>query len=357
MVFRIQQCRPAGDLDLKLPWSHDPSPPSTSLVYLLYSSGEWQQTLEAIQSAGPRKPDHTVADASASQPSSSRGKATVLQTSCLSYLPTREPLLNVTCRLYCSGLLAGAKSSCSTGRDPDADEYSDDDDPGYTRHDIRGQEAFIAQELDLSDDDASHRDPIEFHSPSKQLRDPDGTSFKDSGHLAEPAGTSTYGSEALSDQSHSTTHPGHSNTDPLQQLSITLRPESATVAGTDPDAGHLVPLDSQRSHESEESSVSLTITDRSRTDLEEHPTSTSATDNLDAATLTGTALVHQQSGFRYLLDGMLEKVSDAFGRHSPRSGAQGEEGSEHSADSLSEGGDMQADDHTAGMPTLRTHHR
>ncbi|KAK9803910.1 hypothetical protein WJX72_004019 [[Myrmecia] bisecta] len=37
----------------------------------------------------------------------------------------------------------------------DIDEYSDDEDPGYAREDIRGQEAFVARELDHSDDENS----------------------------------------------------------------------------------------------------------------------------------------------------------------------------------------------------------
>lgn len=233
------------------------------------------------------------------------------------------------------------------------DEYSDDDDPGYRRQDIRGQEAFIARELDLSDDEASHQGPADFHSPSRTLIDADDSSARDSSYMAEPAGTSAYGSEALSDQSHSTTQPDHAGRQVDQQLSITLKPDLGNVSRSEQDVAHLVPLDTERSDQSAESLASLTITDRSRAEPDEHVTTTSATENT-AGSESGTSLVHQQSGFRHLLDGMLEKVSDAFGRHSPRLGGLAGEGSDHSDGSLSEGGDIGAD---GGMPTLRTHQR
>lgn len=265
---------------------------------------------------------------------------------------------NLMCSYASGSMIAGSKSSRSRSRDPETDEYSDDDDPGYTRQDIRGQEAFIARELDLSDDNTSHCGPVEFHSPSKKLHEPDSSSTRDSSHMAEPASTSAYESEGLSEMSQSTIQPSHAGTEVSHQLSITLKPGLADVSKSDQDAGHLVAPDSHRSDQSAESSASLTITDRTRTDPEEQTASTLATDEavVNTANPTGTSLVHQQSGFRYLLDGMLEKVSDAFGRHSPRSGAQGD-GSEHSAESLSEGGDMNADDQASGMPTLRTYHR
>lgn len=39
----------------------------------------------------------------------------------------------------------------------DWDEYVDEEDPGYFREDIRGQDAFVARELDVSDADGSRR--------------------------------------------------------------------------------------------------------------------------------------------------------------------------------------------------------
>ena len=39
----------------------------------------------------------------------------------------------------------------------DWDEYIDEEDPGYIREDIRGQDAFVARELDVSDADGSRR--------------------------------------------------------------------------------------------------------------------------------------------------------------------------------------------------------
>lgn len=39
----------------------------------------------------------------------------------------------------------------------DCDEYEDEEDPGYIREDIRGQDAFVARELDVSDADGSRR--------------------------------------------------------------------------------------------------------------------------------------------------------------------------------------------------------
>lgn len=49
------------------------------------------------------------------------------------------------------------------GADEDYDEYDDDDDPGYIREDIRGQEAFIARELDINDEDGSSRGADVYH--------------------------------------------------------------------------------------------------------------------------------------------------------------------------------------------------
>ena len=45
----------------------------------------------------------------------------------------------------------------------DVEEYDDAEDPGYVREDVRGQDAFMARELDLSDDDASGRGADVYH--------------------------------------------------------------------------------------------------------------------------------------------------------------------------------------------------
>lgn len=39
----------------------------------------------------------------------------------------------------------------------DWDDYIDEEDPGYIREDIRGQDAFVARELDVRDADGSRR--------------------------------------------------------------------------------------------------------------------------------------------------------------------------------------------------------
>ena len=49
----------------------------------------------------------------------------------------------------------------------DADEYSDEDDVGYVREYIRGQDAFIAREIDLSDEDASQRGLRLYHDAQR----------------------------------------------------------------------------------------------------------------------------------------------------------------------------------------------
>ena len=252
---------------------------------------------------------------------------------------------------------AGGTSLHSRDVDAELDEYSDNDDPGYRRQDIRGQEAFIAQELDLSDDEASHRGPTDFHSPSKTLHELDSSSARDSSYMAEPAGTSAYGSEAVSEMFNGTQQPRMSGPLLPQQLSITLKPGMADASLPDQDTGHLLALDTQRSDQSADSSVSLTVTDKSRADPDEHVSSSQGGEAVSAAAPTGTSLVHQQSGFRHILDGMLEKVSDAFARHSPRGGEQAHEGSECSDASSSDAGDMPPDEQAGGMPTLRTHRR
>ena len=57
----------------------------------------------------------------------------------------------------------------------DWDEYEDEDDPGYVREDIRGQDAFAARELDVSDADGSRRAMDLYHramDPSAQVSPP-----------------------------------------------------------------------------------------------------------------------------------------------------------------------------------------
>ena len=257
--------------------------------------------------------------------------------------------------------VAASKATHSTkAPDPSHDEYSDDEDPGYKRQDIRGQEAFIARELDLSDDEGSHRGPIELQSPSRHPHDPDSSSVPDSSHMAEPPGTSAYGSEVPSDQSQSTSRHEHSNQQVSLILPVSSQPGPNQLGVAEKDAGHLIQQDSYRSEHSTESSASLTLTEKSRQDPahDQHLDSSSAQQQLQSPPLTSTSLVHQQSGFRYLLDGMLEKVSDAFGRHTPRSAAHGSDGSEGSADTLSEGGDdVRPDEQSTEIPALRTHRR
>ena len=54
----------------------------------------------------------------------------------------------------------------------DWDEYEDEDDPGYVREDIRGQDAFAARELDVSDADGGRRAMDLYHQamdPSAQV--------------------------------------------------------------------------------------------------------------------------------------------------------------------------------------------
>lgn len=52
----------------------------------------------------------------------------------------------------------------------DVDEYSDDNDPGYTREHIRGQDAFIAREIDPSDEDASQQG-LKLYHEARGLKD------------------------------------------------------------------------------------------------------------------------------------------------------------------------------------------
>ena len=50
------------------------------------------------------------------------------------------------------------------------DEYDDDEDVGYTREDIHGQESFVSRELDVSDGDGSGRGAEMYHQ-AVALRD------------------------------------------------------------------------------------------------------------------------------------------------------------------------------------------
>lgn len=50
------------------------------------------------------------------------------------------------------------------------DEYVDDDDVGYCRHDIPGQDAFIAREIDMSDDDGTGRGNMLYHKALYEMQ-------------------------------------------------------------------------------------------------------------------------------------------------------------------------------------------
>ena len=57
-------------------------------------------------------------------------------------------------RAVCVLRWADSRIACADRRRvtaDDWDEYEDEDDPGYVREDIRGQDAFAARELDASD--------------------------------------------------------------------------------------------------------------------------------------------------------------------------------------------------------------
>ena len=209
--------------------------------------------------------------------------------------------------------------------DSDSDEYSDDDDPGYTRQDIRGQEAFIARELDLSDDEGSHRGPLSFQSPSLLVK-PGSSNGQASSYTAEPPGTSVQDSEAHSDLSHSTIHqPDRSSSSAVQPFNLTLRPDPNILGTSDASADDGAVQDTSRTEQSSATSASFTGTDTSRRDVADETAqqrasalaSNAGTENPTEGQTQGS-IVHQTSGIRYLLDGMLEKVSDAFSRHPPR---------------------------------------
>ena len=203
----------------------------------------------------------------------------------------------------------------------DSDDYSDDDDPGYTRQDIQGQEAFISRELDLSDDEGSHRGPLSFQSPSPLIK-PSSSNGQASSYMAEPPGTSVQDSEAPSDLSHSTIHqPDRSSSNAAQPFNLTLRPDPNILGTSDVNANAEAVQDTSRTDHSSASSASLTGTDKSRDVAGEAPASELASNAGAEAPSEGqiqASIVHQTSGIRYLLDGVLEKVSDAFSRHQPQ---------------------------------------
>ncbi|KAK9821720.1 hypothetical protein WJX81_003748 [Elliptochloris bilobata] len=59
--------------------------------------------------------------------------------------------------------LAGGSPGLGGVAGSDVEEYEDAEDVGYVREDVRGQDAFMARELDLSDDDASGRGADVYH--------------------------------------------------------------------------------------------------------------------------------------------------------------------------------------------------
>ena len=234
---------------------------------------------------------------------------------------------------------ADQHQSAGNTRNSDSDEYSDDDDPGYTRQDIRGQEAFISRELDLSDDEGSHRGPLSFQSPSPLIK-PSSSSGQASSYIAEPPGTSVQDSEAPSDLSHSTIHqPDRSSSNAAQPFNLTLRPDPNILGTSEVHAEPEAVQDTSRTDHSSASSASFTGTDKSRRDVADEPaevpTSELASNAGAGAPSDGqiqASIVHQTSGIRYLLDGMLEKVSDAFSRHQPRETARPSHTSDTSGD-------------------------
>lgn len=207
----------------------------------------------------------------------------------------------------------------------DSDEYSDDDDPGYTRQDIRGQEAFISRELDLSDDEGSHRGPLSFQSPCPLIK-PSSSNGQASSYVAAPPGTSVQDSEAPSDLSHSTIHqPDRSSSNAGQTFNLALRPDPNILGTRDVNANAEAVQDTSRTDQSSASSASFTGTDGAQRDVADAAAEAPASEPANSAGAEApskgqieASIVHQTSGIRYLLDGMLEKVSDAFTRHQPR---------------------------------------
>lgn len=111
----------------------------------------------------------------------------------------------------------------------------------------------------------------------------------------------------------------------MQPFNLTLRPDPNILGTSDADANAEVVPDTSRTEQSSASSASLNGTDKSRRDVaddaaEERPSEQAGTSGAEDPSegQTQGSIVHQTSGIRYLLDGMLEKVSDAFSRHQPR---------------------------------------
>ncbi|DBA95987.1 TPA: hypothetical protein ACH3X1_001498 [Trebouxia sp. C0004] len=251
------------------------------------SAGDWQQTLEVIQSAPARRQNQQSFDSASQQPPA----------------------------------FSGQQQHNEKTHNSDSDEYSDDEDPGYSRQDIRGQEAFISRELDLSDDEGSHRGPLSFQSPSPAVH-PSSSSGQASSYMAEPPGTSVYDSEAPSEQSHSTSHhPDSSSIHMSQPFNLTLRPDPTILGTAEANTAAASNQDKSRTEQSSASSASFTDTDKSRTDVPDEAYLGASDVHAEASNeqLSQPSISHQTSGIRYLLDGVFEKVSDAFTRHSPRS--------------------------------------
>lgn len=290
----------------------------TSRKLLICSAGDWQQTLEVIQSAPARRQNQQSSDGASQQPPASTG----VLVSTPSNVVHRPHLLQCHTSNF---LLVGQQQHDEKARESDSDEYSDDEDPGYSRQDIRGQEAFISRELDLSDDEGSHRGPLLFQSPSPAVH-PGSSSDQASSYMAEPPGTSVYDSEAPSEQSHSTSHhPESSSIHMSQPFNLTLRPDPTILGTAEANTAAASNLDTSRTEQSSASSASFTGTDKSRTDAadEAHLSASLSASAVHAEAsneqLSQPSIAHQTSGIRYLLDGVLEKVSDAFTRHQPRS--------------------------------------
>ena len=290
----------------------------TSGKLLECSAGDWQQTLEVIQSAPARRQNQQSFDGASQQAPASTGVLLLTSSTavhCLHFMQGRTS----------NFLLVGQQQLIEKTHESDSDEYSDDEDPGYSRQDIRGQETFISRELDLSDDEGSHPGPLSFQSPSPAVH-PGSSSGQASSYMAEPPGTSVYDSEAPSEQSHSTSHHPHSSSIHMSQpFNLTLRPDPTILGTSGANTAAASNQDTSRTEQSSASSASFTGTDKSRTDAADEThlgASLSAGDvHAEASNeqLGQPSILHQTSGIRYLLDGMLEKVSDAFTRHEPRS--------------------------------------
>lgn len=263
---------------------------------MICSAGDWQQTLEVIQSAPARRQNQQSSAGASQQPPASTG----VLVSTPSNVVHRPHLLQCHTSNF---LLVGQQQHDEKAHESDSDEYSDDEDPGYSRQDIRGQEAFISRELDLSDDEGSHRGPLLFQSPSPAVH----------------PGSS-------SDQASSTSHhPESSSIHMSQPFNLTLRPDPTILGTAEANTAAASNLDTSRTEQSSASSASFTGTDKSQTDAADkaHLSASLSASAVHAEAsneqLSQPSISHQTSGIRYLLDGVLEKVSDAFTRHQPRS--------------------------------------